>query len=163
MKNSNASRLGFTLIELLVVVLIIGILAAVAVPQYQRAVEKSRTSEAKIVLNKVHQLHDLCVLENGEGDMCETHNFVMNYLASELPGEYIEDPYSCPSMGTHCFKTKDWTYDTDNTGIFYANRNGKDGELPYVLTILFDDWTINCADWDEEICKGICGGDGCLL
>ncbi|MDE3277319.1 MAG: prepilin-type N-terminal cleavage/methylation domain-containing protein [Spirochaetota bacterium] len=54
MKNANLSRLGgFTLIELLVVVLIIGILAAMAMPQYFKAVERSRMTEAVAIMDSV--------------------------------------------------------------------------------------------------------------
>ena len=56
---------GFTLIELLVVVLIIGILAAIALPQYQRAVEKARAAEAVQNVKLIEECFDWYILEHG--------------------------------------------------------------------------------------------------
>ena len=56
---------AFTLIELLVVVLIIGILAAVALPQYEKAVQKSRLAEVAVRVKAMEEAIDLYVLENG--------------------------------------------------------------------------------------------------
>lgn len=56
---------GFTLVELLVVVLIVGILSAAALPQYQKAVAKSRFSQLATAGKSLKDAMELYYMANG--------------------------------------------------------------------------------------------------
>ena len=152
---------GFTLIELLVVVLIIGILAAVAVPQYQKAVEKSRMTEAIQVL---HTLHHACQLHRLAGnDYC---GGLLEVADITLPGT----PFTENCYDEQCINTKDWQYVDQTGGDYLARRliNGDYENAPYMLYIQVDDrnggghiWCFN--ETDSSFCQKICGDETCQI
>ena len=90
LRNNEAGAKAFTLIELLVVVLIIGILAAIALPQYEKAVEKARLTEGLQLVDTMKKNMDIYVMENGyPTDVIFLRNFPMSVELSG--GAYNEE------------------------------------------------------------------------
>ena len=120
MQNKSCA---FTLIELLVVVLIIGILAAVAVPQYQNAVEKARAAEAMIILRTIADANRRYYLANGE------YATFVSDLDIEIPGVDADNKRRK--------KTKDFKYGSSsyNGGDYIAVAQRLPVETNYVLAI----------------------------
>ena len=141
MKNKKA----FTLIELLVVVLIIGILAAVAVPQYQKAVFKARAAEALSLLSSFQKAWQVCKLE-GNGN-CWNYEKVWESLAIEMPGTVSTD---CIEDET-CFHTKNWEVATSGDSIYAYPIEGSHVNNNLILFWGFGaDTDIGCTDNREQ-------------
>lgn len=151
---------GFTLIELLVVVLIIGILAAVALPQYQKVVEKARAAEAITTLKYIHDQITLLNLECGfewdegacVGCYCPTTN-APDYF--ELTGgEWVK----VGGTFSH-YKTKNWSYYIEDLSEITAERSSGDYGLK-IYTPGTDNWQtykecLALTDLGYSICQSI--------
>lgn len=97
---------GFTLIELLVVVLIIGILTAVGLPEYTKAVEKSRVADANTQLNNLVMAEKAYRLSN------TTYTVDLTQLDIELPNIRTD--------ATNTFGTSDWEISVREEGGFFV-------------------------------------------
>ncbi len=144
--------LGFTLIELLVVVLIIGILAAVALPQYEKSVEKSRAAEAMIILKSIAEANKVYYMATG--------NYAehLDDLDVEIPGQDIV------FNGWRRKQSKNYQFGTQaqsvGGSIALANRLPFGGV--YFMYILPDSPGVYCKGYTTkgtDICRALSSGN----
>ena len=115
---------GFTLIELLVVVLIIGILSAIALPQYQKAILKARFVNAKVLATSLAQAQRAYFLEN------DAYATKLGTLTIEMPPDYANA--SCAEK-SYCNYTwgRLWI-DSSFVAVLLAKRNSDSTYTDYV-------------------------------
>ena len=151
LKNAVKGRFGgFTLIELLVVVLIIGILAAIALPQYEKAVERSRAAEALTMVSAIAKANDVYKMTTGN------YTSDISVLDIQIPGEDIS------FNGRPRKNTKFFMYGSQSPS--YAHSTGIANRLPqsskYSIVAL-DNATMLCYYFNEDwkaFCRGLGSG-----
>jgi prepilin-type N-terminal cleavage/methylation domain-containing protein len=95
----SRNQKGFTLVELMIVVIIVGILAAVAIPMYQGATERAKASEAVAALGTIrgamrvyYAEHGTYVNANFVTDAQVTAGSVLDVSDTDLMGRYFSSP-----------------------------------------------------------------------
>ncbi len=155
MKNQER---GFTLIELLVVVLIIGILSAIAIPQYQKAVEKSRSAEVVTMFGNLRKAIDAFCLANPdfEGQVLGCPGNAENKC--NLLDIDIESILTCDQNDGYQCRSKNFVYQNSVTCSGYTeirayrHQNGdltKDQQYDIQLDNSgVNGWEISCQNYD---------------
>jgi prepilin-type N-terminal cleavage/methylation domain-containing protein len=95
MKHLRTNNSGFSLVELMIVIVIIGVLAAVAVPIYNNNVRKAKMSEADAALGSIRTQLRVYYGENGSYPVA-TDQYVItadwaDVRSGELTGTYFTD------------------------------------------------------------------------
>ncbi|CAM3733833.1 MULTISPECIES: pilin [Pseudoalteromonas] len=91
-KMTQQSQKGFTLIELMIVIAIIGILAAIALPQYQTYTKKARFSEVVLAASSAKGLVDVCFQTRGAGVLANCDSAAeIGLTAGAADGAHVKD------------------------------------------------------------------------
>ena len=148
MKNVN--KKGFTLIELLVVVLIIGILAAVALPQYFKAVEKSRATEALSVMGSLASAMERARLVRSDN----TYPANFEELDIQFANYGTDEVATGPTLTTNSFLITHTGGAVDAGQAVAVRQNSGNA---YSITKHYQSGIVECADANSS---GICASLG---
>jgi type II secretion system protein G len=152
LRERSGSESGFTLVELLVVMLILGLLAAIAIPSFFNQRDKAKDADAKAGVRTAQTAMETFATDNG-GDYSGSSVAILRGIEETLNDVDLQAPAAGSGAGDDATNSYTVTVNSENAGHTFSIERHQNGTVEYTCTpntANGDDGCPSGGDWSGD-------------
>lgn len=140
---------GFTLVELLVVMLILGLLAAIAIPSFFNQRDKARDADAKAAVRTAQTAMETYATDNGSNGYSGASAAILEGIEETLVDSDLQEPTAATGTGDTAANSYVVTVNSSNTPNTFSITRHNDGSVDLTCTDAANDGCPTGGNWGD--------------